>query len=59
MLQVRGFLAADPVERLPGLLALLPNPLEYPLLPKWFKESSPEGPRDKQLELRIFENINR
>lgn len=52
MLQVRGFLAADPEERLPGLLALLPNSLEYPLLPKWFKESSPDGPRDKQLEFK-------
>lgn len=52
MLQVRGFLAADAEERLPGLLALLPKPLEYPLLPKWFKESSPKGPRDKQLEFK-------
>lgn len=44
MLQVRGFLAVAPEERLLGLLALLPNPLEYSLLPKWFKETSPEGP---------------
>lgn len=49
MLQVRGFLAVAPEERLLGLLALLPNPLEYSLLPKWFKETSPEGPREKQL----------
>lgn len=47
MLQVRGFLAVASEERPLGLLALLPTPLEYPLLPKWFKETSPEGPREK------------
>lgn len=52
MLQVRGFLAADPEETLPGLLALLPNPLEYPLLPKCLKELSSEGPGNKQLEFK-------
>lgn len=48
MLQVRGFLAVAPEKKLPGLLALLPNPLENPLLSKWFTETSPEGPREKQ-----------
>jgi len=47
MLQVRGFLAVAPWERLLGLLALLPNSLEYSLLPKWLKEKSPEAPRKK------------
>lgn len=48
MLQVRGFLAVPSEEGPLGRLALLPIPLEYPLLPKWFKETSPEGPREKQ-----------
>jgi len=54
MLQVRGFLAAAPEERLLGRLALLPNPLEYPPPPKWFREASPEGPREKQLAFKYL-----
>lgn len=54
MLQVRGFLAVAPEEKLLGLLALLPGSLEYPLLPKWFMETSPEGPREKQLVFNLW-----
>lgn len=53
-LQVRGFLAVPPEERLLGLFILLPISLEYPLLPKWFHEASPEAPTKERLGFKYL-----
>lgn len=54
MLQVRGFLAVPPEERLLGLFILLPISLEDPLLPKWFHEASPEAPTKERLGFKYL-----